>query len=255
MNGQANENFIYNLHPELNGENPVIAAIKRFGNTGFLLGIIIARCLGMLISLIFSDAPEMAVFSLIPDILVFSGILAFYVSCRTTKYPGVKPTGLKILYVITIIIASLTGVGGLLAYIGVMSWAGSEELLEFVSKYYGDLPEETTKLLLDKDLLQVIATVAIIAVIIVVLFYIFVAIGLRRVIRTIKTGTFCGKMPVFLTVLLIVVTLFQLITVITNFSNALNFFDGVISLAEYVLWTVLVFKFNSDMEFLWYYNT
>lgn len=263
MNGTNFSNINYSLHPELCGDNPMINTIKKFGKSSVLLVAIIVYGANLILSImqpILANEGNTKVYKVntiigqIVPALVFIGFLMFYLSCRTNKYPGVKPTGIQIVYYTEFVVSIIIYIAIFFILIGLIVVASSgKDIAEFINKYsdyYNFEKFEVNEI--GSFLLTVLIVVITLLAALVVLFFIFLLKGLKRVIKTIKCGVFCGKIPVGLAVLLIIMAAFTVINILSMDFDAFSYLINILDAAAYILFALCLFRYNNEMEALWY---
>lgn len=253
------------LNPELCGDNMTIAAIKKAGQNSFFLGAVIFYGLNTFFSFLIQSGispgagqttdtrfqPESIIF-IVFSALIFAGLLTFYFSCRTQKYSGVKPTGLKIVFYTHMVEAVLIALVGL-ALIFVLKIDTVQSIINALEQNSYEIPAEVKERLSDPGFLTILKVVIFIMVLIIELVFTAILLGIRKVTKSIKYGISMGKIPIIIAIMLIFVVVTELFSIFKTELSAITLINSITGIIANGLFTVSLFMYNSEMSQVWYF--
>ncbi|MDD4125002.1 MAG: hypothetical protein PHW77_04660 [Eubacteriales bacterium] len=250
------------LHSELCGDNPAINTIKRLGQNGIFLAAIITYGINMLLSFFQSMQPlsgeaanafNISFIFVIPQAIIFAGLLTFYISCRTYKYTGVKPAGLQIIFYTEFVVAIILALIAVLTFIGYMSAASDGDIRELAADYINESDmRQIEAYLTNKTFIAIVGVIFALIIAVCALFYIYALKSLKRIIKTVRAGVYCGKLSVILAVVLILIIVYNIFSIFVMEFSIYAFLINITNIIMYILFTIGLFKYNGEMEGLWY---
>ncbi len=245
-------------HPELCGDNPAIHTVKRLGQSGLFLAAIAAYDVNLIINIIKALQPQNldtkgAIIGALPQAIIFIGLLTFYLSCKTKKYNGVKPVGIQIVYITEWVLAAVYAFAFAAIVIQYIKTAANGDLTPFVNENFLRLNFEGYNL--DYTNTAVIVTVGVIIAVVIavlVLLYLWILKALGRIIKTIRSGRFAGKLPTGLAVMSILMASFDIVALFASGIGLQTVLVYLSDAAAYILFTLCLLKSNREMDALWY---
>lgn len=243
MNGGNNNQYYTN--PEFVSGNPIINNIK---DTGCQKPFLIA-------SAVYIALPIMqlviAPMSTIPfQLLGALAMMMIVASCNSTRYPGVRTSGFTVLkaYAIVMTVAGcIVAISALWLLLSANNLKEDEMYSELIAPLIDDLNAVYG---IDIDLKLLFGVVLAVAAVI-ILRYAFVIVMCVRLRNSLRYGRNCGKIPVIIAVLYIVMALSDVFVLIQSFGTTNNVFEIILvalEIVSYVCFTLVIFRYNSSLD-------
>ncbi len=239
--GQNNQNY---ANPELVSGNPIINNIK---DTGCLKTFLFASAVYIALPLIQFVIAPMSSNPL--QLLGAVAMMMIVTSCNSSRYPGVRTSGFTILKtysIIMVVAGAIVAASALYLLISAGSLAEDEAYSEMIMP----LIEQLNALVGFEVDPRVLFGVVLVAAALIVLRYAFVIVMCSRLANSLRYGRNCGKIPVIIAVLYIVMALSDVAMIIQSIgtSDPYSLILVILETASYVCFTLVIFKYNNSLE-------
>lgn len=239
--GQNNQNF---SAPEFVSGNPIINNIK---DTGCQKVFLFASAVYIALPLIQFVAASMSSNPI--QLLGAVAMMMIVASCNSSRYPGVRTSGFTVLKAYSIVMVVAGGIVAASALYLLLS-AGSLAQDEAYSEMIVPLIEELNGIVGFEVDPSVLFGVVLAEAALMVLRYAFVIVMCSRLVNSLRYGRNCGKIPVIIAVIYIIMALSDVAMIIRSVgvADTYSLIIVILETASYVCFSLVIFKYNNSLE-------